>query len=156
MPTRPPWALRSLQDREDSGDRGQGPGRMQTPTQTVDVGTLHEAAACISPALGPSPSTSSSRLCGCLGPPGRSPRLHRRAWAPARGSGVLPTQVTGPLSQLQPCRPATTHGPHGAAQSRSRRWRGQRGQATGRSVVSLLRLQRRLRQVLAPAALGRG
>ena len=92
---------------------------MQTPTRTVDVGTLHEAAACISPALGPGPSTEISRLCGCLGPPGGSPRLHRRAWAPARGSGVLPAQGTGPLSQLQPCRPATTHRPHGAAQSRS-------------------------------------
>lgn len=58
-----------------------------TPMQAVDVGTLHKAMACVSPALGPSPSTASGRLYGCmrpLGPPNGSPLLHRRAWAHAR------------------------------------------------------------------------
>ena len=93
--TRPLWASRSPQDQEDSGDMGARAGQDATPVQTVDVGTLHEAAACISPALGPGPSTTSSRLCGCmrpLGPPDGSPPLHRRAWAHARRSRVLPAQ----------------------------------------------------------------
>lgn len=53
--TRPLWASRSPQDREDSGDIGARARQDATPMQTVDVGTLHEAAACISPALGPGP-----------------------------------------------------------------------------------------------------